>query len=89
MKSPSIFCREFKKTFNANKYMDYTKRVSDSHLHLNFYSYWDMRFGRAIFTFAFVAYALTMYHDPGYFHETVYFLIPVWTFPLSSLKGFY
>ena len=60
-KTPSIFCKEFKRTFNANKYMNYTARPADAHMHLSFYSYYDMKFGRFIFTFACVAYALTMY----------------------------
>ena len=74
-KIPSIFSREFKRTFNANKYMDYCQRVPQSHTHLAFYSYWDLKFGRTIFTFGFVCFALTMYHDPGYIHETVLLFI--------------
>ncbi len=72
-KVPSIFCREFKRTFNANKYMDYMQRVPESHTHLAFYSKYDLQMGRFAFTCAFVGFVLTMYHDPSYFHETVIF----------------
>ena len=75
MKVPaSIFSREFKHAFNSNKYMDYTKRVQDSHTHLNFYSHWDLKMGRFMFTFAATFFALVFYHDPGYIHETVFYL---------------
>jgi len=70
MAKVSIFSREFKRTFNANKYMNYTDRTQNAHTHLPFYSKKDMFFGRTVFTLAFSALALTMYHDPGYIHET-------------------
>ncbi len=95
MKVPSIFCREFKRTFNANKYMNYTLRVPESHTHLPFYSKQDLLMGRCVFTLAFVAFALTMYHDPSYFHETVinpfflffYSFFLLLFFKLGHLKG--
>ena len=45
--------------------------MPESHLHLPFHSYWDLKMGRLLFSVAFVVLGLSMYQDPGYFHETV------------------
>ena len=76
----SIFSREFRKTFNANKYMDMTARVENSHLHAPFQSFGDLLMGRFGFTGFFVVLVLTMYHDTGYFHETVMMIYVGWTY---------
>lgn len=57
-KGTSIFCREFRKTFNANKYMDMTSRVENSHLHAPFVSFYDLKMGRFVLTFSFVFWVL-------------------------------
>lgn len=71
IKKVSIFNREFRKNFNANKYQNYTARQGDNLTHLPFYSVKDIIVGRTLLTFGIVVMGVTMWVYPEYLHETL------------------
>jgi hypothetical protein len=70
-KTISMFSREFRKTFNTNKYGTLTRRVDEMYSHQPHFSVMNTKWGRGIFTVFFGCCCLVAYVDSGYFHEMI------------------